>query len=171
MFFFFFRWDISHPLSTYKLAEWRGVIQNVYRCGQGEGIKKSVIRYVCTKWMAHSKYTRVSPPARKMSITSTKKQAFDFLKTISYANVCLKYLCDTKRITPPFIFLISSKKLKWKQHFHTDAFWSYLLFNMAVLWGEILRRGWGRAKWTDEQLSDKRPFIIRCGEIYSACQQ
>ena len=30
---------------------------------------------------------------------STKKQAFDFLKRNSYANVCLKFLYDAKLIT------------------------------------------------------------------------
>ena len=29
-------------------------------------------------------------------------------------------------------FLISSKNLKWKQNFHTDTFWNYLLLNMAI---------------------------------------
>ena len=29
-------------------------------------------------------------------------------------------------------FSISSKYLKWKQHFHSDTFWNYLLLNMAV---------------------------------------
>ena len=30
-------------------------------------------------------------------------------------------------------FLISSKNLKWKQRFHTDTFWNYLLLNMVGL--------------------------------------
>ena len=30
----------------------------------------------------------------------TEKQAFDFLKRNSYTNVCLKFLCDAKLITP-----------------------------------------------------------------------
>ena len=32
-----------------------------------------------------------------------KKQAFDFLKRISYANVCFKFLCDAKLIMPLLI--------------------------------------------------------------------
>ena len=33
-----------------------------------------------------------------------KKKAFDFLKRNSYTNVCLKFLYDTKLITPFLIF-------------------------------------------------------------------
>ena len=32
-----------------------------------------------------------------------KKQTFDFLKRISYTNVCLKFLCGTKLIMPLLI--------------------------------------------------------------------
>ena len=38
-------------------------------------------------------------------------------------------------------FLISSKNMKWKQHFHIDTFWSYLLLNMAVFWGLNIKEG------------------------------
>ena len=71
-----------------------------------------------------AKYTTASPRARKMSLFSSiiimnilsyaiiriclllpysnfyKKQAFDFLKRNSYTNVCMKFLCDPKLITP-----------------------------------------------------------------------
>ena len=71
-----------------------------------------------------AKYTTASPRARKMSLFSSiiimnilsyaiiriclllpysnfyKKQAFDFLKRNSYTNVCMKFLCDPKFITP-----------------------------------------------------------------------
>ena len=65
-------------------------------------------------------------------------------------------------------FLISSKNLKWKQHFHTDRFGNYQLLYMAVWWGLISRSGRDRGKgywWA--ALSNKPPFM-RCGETYSA---
>ena len=76
--YMFFGWEIGHPLSTYATRGMNGVIQNVYRCVQREGFKKSVIRYVRTKWtvpnrcygiflcIGLAKYTRASLPARKM---------------------------------------------------------------------------------------------------------
>ena len=59
-----------------------------------------------------------------------EKQAFDFFKRSSYTNVCLKFLCDAIDNVTSY-FLISSKYLKWKQHFHTDRlritnFWIWL---------------------------------------------
>ena len=33
-------------------------------------------------------------------IRTPQKQAFDFLKRISYANICLKFPCDAKLIMP-----------------------------------------------------------------------
>ena len=38
-----------------------------------------------------------------LSLPSLKKQAFDFLKRISYTNVSLKFLCDAKLIMPVLI--------------------------------------------------------------------
>ena len=41
-----------------------------------------------------------------------------------HSNVCLKFFFDAKLIMSLFIFLnVSSKKLKWKQHFYIDT-WS-----------------------------------------------
>ena len=133
-------WEIGHPLSTYATGGMEGVIQNVCRCVQGEGVEKLIIRYVSAKWMVpnkccgiflcigSAKYTRGSPPARKMSLfssikttiissyaiirisspssifESTQKQAFDFLEGNSYTNVCLKFLCGAKLITTLLIF-------------------------------------------------------------------
>ena len=49
---------------------------------------------------------------------STKRQAFHFFQRNCYTNVCLKFLYDAKLMTPLLILTISSKNLKWKQHFH-----------------------------------------------------
>ena len=49
-------------------------------------------------------------------------------------------------VTPLSIFVVSSKNLKWKQHFWTDTSWNYLLLNMVVWWGCISRRGKGRGE-------------------------
>ena len=63
-------------------------------------------------------------------------------------NICLKFLCDVKSAPQNWwhhfsFFNISSKDLKWNQHFYTDTFWNYLLLNMSVWWGCIsrMRRG------------------------------
>ena len=43
-------------------------------------------------------------------------------------------------------FLISSKNLKWKQNFHNDTFWNYLLLNMVIWWGLNIKDGGGSGK-------------------------
>ena len=60
-------WERDHPLSTYATGgmegadrgEGGGVIQNVYKCVQGEEEEKSIIRYVRTKWMVRNKCCRM----------------------------------------------------------------------------------------------------------------
>ena len=60
-----------------------GSCVQVYRCVQGKAVEKSVLRYVRTKWIApnkfiveyfscigSAKYTRASPPARKVPLFS-----------------------------------------------------------------------------------------------------
>ena len=47
--------EIGHPLSTYTTSGMEGVTQNVYSHVLGEGVERSVMRYVRTKWMAPSK--------------------------------------------------------------------------------------------------------------------
>ena len=90
----------------------------------------------------------------------------------THSSICLKFLCDAELIMPLLFLNISSKSLKWKQHFYTDTSWNYLFLNMAVWWGYISRRKKRRDRdgGTDEQpLSDKPP-LIRCGENYSIWQ-
>ena len=83
-YFFFFGWEIGHSLRTYATGEWR---QGHAKCTQvstgGRKVWKLVIRYVLTKWMVpnicreiflcigSAKYTRASPPARKMWLFSS----------------------------------------------------------------------------------------------------
>ena len=56
-----FGWEMDHPLRTYATGGMEGkgrrggVIPNVYRCVQGKGVEKSVIRYVPTKWVVPKK--------------------------------------------------------------------------------------------------------------------
>ena len=89
-----------------------GVMQNVHRCVQGEGVERSIIRHVRTKWMDPNKYCgiffvhwfdqlhySITAIIRIIHI-SIKKQAFHFLKRNSYTNAYLKFLCDPKLITP-----------------------------------------------------------------------
>ena len=65
-------------------------------------------------------------------------------------------------------FLISSKNLQWKQHFHTDRLRNYQLLRMAVCEAKFQGGDAAEARGKDEQpLSDKPP-LIRCGETYSA---
>ena len=76
-------WLKNRPSIKY-VRNWRkgggGVIQNVCRCVQWEGVEKSILRYVRIKWMVQNKYCgiffvhwfdqahRASPSARKMSL-------------------------------------------------------------------------------------------------------
>ena len=62
-----------------------------------------------------------------------KKQAFDFLNSNSYTNICFKFFFKIDNVSS--YFLISSKNLKGKQLFDTDRFCNYQLLNMAVWWG------------------------------------
>ena len=67
----------------YQIDEITGYYKCVHIRTRGREIEKSVIRYVRTKWMAPdkcfgiflcigpAKYTRASPPARKMSLFSS----------------------------------------------------------------------------------------------------
>ena len=79
----FFGREIGHPLSTYAAGEMEGVIQNVYKCVQGEGGLKNWAwdTYVLNGWpqrnaveyflcIGSAKYTRALPPARKMLFSS-----------------------------------------------------------------------------------------------------
>ena len=56
--YLFFDWVIGHPLSTYATG---GIERGPSKMctgaywGRGEGVEKSVIRYVRTKWMALNK--------------------------------------------------------------------------------------------------------------------
>ena len=86
MLFFFFsfrkRPTIKYVRNWGNGGGW-GVMCKVYRCVQGKAVEKSVLRYVRTKWIApnkfiveyflcigSAKYTRASPPARKMPLFS-----------------------------------------------------------------------------------------------------
>ena len=69
-----------------------------------------------------------------------------------------------------FCFLFSSENLTWKQNFHTDTFWNYLLLNMALLWAKYQAGDEAEARGTDEQLFSDNPPLMRCGETYSAWQ-
>ena len=48
--YLFFSWEIGHPLSTYATKEWREVIQNVYRRGQGE---RGITHHVYVRTYTH----------------------------------------------------------------------------------------------------------------------
>ena len=52
-------WLRNRPSIKY-VRNWRkgggGVIQNVCRCVQWEGVEKSILRYVRIKWMVQNKY-------------------------------------------------------------------------------------------------------------------
>ena len=43
-------------------------------------------------------------------------------------------------------FLITSKNLKWKQNFHNDTFWNYILLNMVIWGGLNIKDGGGPGK-------------------------
>ena len=100
----------------------------------------------------------------------TKKQAFDFLKRNSYQNVCLKFLCNAKLITPPLIFwflvkIWSENSISIPIHSGITYVWIWL-FGGAKYQGRVK----AEARGTYEQpLSDKPP-LIRCVETYSTWQ-
>ena len=98
-----------------------------------------------------------------------------FIKN-KHSNVCLKFLCDAKLITPLFIFLIFLVK-SWSENSISIPigqgniyFWIWLFGGAAYL-GQGQEEVRGRGGDTDEQtLSDKQP-LIRCGETYNICQE
>ena len=86
-----------------------------------------------------------------------------FFQRNSYTNVCLKFFYDAKLMTLLLIFTISSKSLKWKQHFHTgnfgiNYFWIWLFDRAKYQEGD-----WTGARGTDEQPLSDMPLLIRCG--------
>ena len=101
----FFGWEIGHPLSTFTTEGMEGVIQNVYKCIQGErGITPQVYlrtyRHLlfscfCLRCLV---FNFIKKGVLLYIFESPQKQAFNFLKRISYANVCLKLLCDAKLV-------------------------------------------------------------------------
>ena len=75
--YLFFVWEIDHPLSKYATGVMGGkvgVIKNVYRCVQVAYLlnglpQNNYVEYFLS--IASAKYTRASPPARKMSLFSS----------------------------------------------------------------------------------------------------
>ena len=190
-FYLFFGWEIRHPLSTYAIGRMNGVIQNVYRCVLGEGGGwKLVIRYVRTKWMATNKccgmflciglakYTRASPPARKMSLFSsiviTITLSYAIIRIWSISSIfkspqknrhsiflCLKFLCDAKLITTLLIFqflvkIWSENSISVPVHSRITYFWIWLFGETKYKGGDA-----AEARGTDEQpLYDKPPLML-----------
>ena len=64
---------------------------------------EKAVHYVRTQ-MGESRRGGGDPKYVQVRGIRFKKQAFDFYKTNSYTNVCLKFLSDAKLITPLFIF-------------------------------------------------------------------
>ena len=109
--YLFFGWEIGHPLSTCATEGMEGGHPKcVHVHTGGEGHHASCVPthlQTITLFMFFS-YGVLSLPSLKRGcfcIYSNlhKKQAFDFLKRISYTNVCLKFLCDAKLIMPLLI--------------------------------------------------------------------
>ena len=65
-------------------------------------------------------------------------------------------------------FLISTKNLKYKQDFHADTFWNYLILYMALWWNKYQGGNEEEARGTAEQTLCDRPPLIKSREIYSA---
>ena len=86
----------------------------IYQKGLIKKIKVNFKFYHVTAWLTNNCNTHIAQYFQSIFYIriSTKKQAFDFPKTNSYTNACLKFLCDAKLITSPLIFLILSKNLK-----------------------------------------------------------
>ena len=59
-----------------------------------------LIRFLLLYSNIHKKKTQQQQQKKQ----TNKTKAFDFLKRSSYTNVCLKFLCDAKLITPLPIF-------------------------------------------------------------------
>ena len=99
-----------------------------------------------------------------------KKEAFDFLKQISYTIVCLKFLCDTKLIMPLLILWFLVKN--WNENriyitIHSGiTYFCIWLFDVAKYQGGDE----AEARDTDEQPLSVKPLLIWYGEIYSAWQ-
>ena len=73
---------VSRLMCTYALTENYSFHVFVFRCLVLTFIKKGVFLYI---------------------FESPQKQAIDFIKRISYKNVCLKFFCDAKLIMPLLI--------------------------------------------------------------------
>ena len=67
-------------------------------------------------------------------------------------------------------FLISSKNLRWKQNFHTDTFWNYILEYGCLVGAKYQELDKVEARGTDKQPLFAKPLLMLCGEIYSARQ-
>ena len=89
-----------------------------------------------------------------------KKHAFDFLKIISYTNVCLKFLCDAKLVIPLLIlwFLVkisNENSISILVHSGITYFWIWL-FCVAKYQG----RDEADTKDTDVQPLSVKPLLI-----------
>ena len=99
-----------------------------------------------------------------------KKQAFSFFLN----NFWHKYLFTIplwrKIDNASSYFIVSSKNLKWKLHFHSDTFWHCLI--LIWLFGVAKYQGGeeGKPRGTDEESLSVKPLLIWYGETYSAGQ-
>ena len=117
-----------------------------------ESLQMNVSNSYCKKYKYHLHLELAQLILQPYSLVSSF-YIWIFIKKNSYSNVCLKFLCDEKLITPLFIFNIPRKNLKWKQHFYTVTSWNYLLLNTAVWWGCISWMG-RRQRWEGALISN-----------------
>ena len=59
----------------------------------------------------------------------------------THSNICLKFLCDAELIMPLLFLNISSKSLKWKQHFYTDTSHPGIIYSWIWLFGGATYQG------------------------------
>ena len=144
----FFDWERGHQLSLYAPGGRWGFNQN--RRKNRRSISEPIWSIIWTRKndiSFKSSYIQALKWRKNRPATLLKKRLWRmcFLQILQniylslgdcfyrYSNFRLKLLCDAKSITALFYFLnISSKNLKWKQHFYTDTSCNYQLLNMAV---------------------------------------
>ena len=72
--------------------------------------------------------------------SNLQRRAIQFFSK-KFLHKCLfKIPLWRKVITSLLIFLISSINLMWKQNFHTDTFWNYLVFEYCCLVGLNIKK-------------------------------
>ena len=113
---------------------------SVQVCRGGKGVEKSVIKYLGIKWMTPNNcwgvffmhWIRISAKNTGSRFSWRKFLHKSLFKTTLWHEI------DNSRS----YFLIFSKYSKWKQDYHTDTFWNYLVLDTEV-WLSYISR-WGR---------------------------